>query len=189
MAKNMRIVVVGNSCSGKTTLARALVKAYGTSHGLRHVELDSLFWDRGWAEATPEIFSARVKEALASDAWVADGNYLKYRQLLWSRADTVIWLDFPLPIILLRFFRRSLFRSLTRKELWNGNRETFRNNLLGRHSLLAWILTSHATRRAQLEALVRAPELAHLRFVRARTPAAARNAVAALAERRARECH
>ena len=38
------VVVVGTSCSGKTTLARRLARILASEH----VELDSLYWGSGW---------------------------------------------------------------------------------------------------------------------------------------------
>jgi tRNA uridine 5-carbamoylmethylation protein Kti12 len=46
-----RVVVVGTSCSGKTTLARRLARILATEH----VELDSLYWG-------PEGFIWRVSQ-------------------------------------------------------------------------------------------------------------------------------
>ena len=64
-----RVVVVGTSCSGKTTLARRLAGILGTPH----VELDSLHWGPEW---TPHAdFPSRVLEAVEQPRWVIEGNY------------------------------------------------------------------------------------------------------------------
>lgn len=47
--------------------------------------------------------------------------------LLWERADTVIWLDLPRRTVMWRVVRRSILRALTRAKLWNGNRENWRD--------------------------------------------------------------
>ena len=44
-----RIVIIGNAGGGKSTLARTLAK----QRGLRHVEIDRLFWQEGW-QLTPD---------------------------------------------------------------------------------------------------------------------------------------
>jgi len=58
-----RVVVVGTSGSGKTTIARRLAALLG----VRHIELDSLHWERGWVEAHPENLRRRVEVALGDD--------------------------------------------------------------------------------------------------------------------------
>src|SRR5579871_6058918 len=88
-----RIVVVGSTGSGKTTLARHLACRLH----LAHVELDALHWDANWVPAPTPIFRERVDAALSGPAWAVDGNYSKVRDIVWPRADTVIWLDYPLP--------------------------------------------------------------------------------------------
>lgn len=131
---------MGNSCAGKTTFSARLSAALG----VEHIELDSLFWEPNWQEATTENFRGRVEMALQSEAWVVDGNYKsRIRDLVWPRADTFVWLDPSLPVVLKRFFARSFRRAFKKEVLWGGCRETLRNSIFRRDSLLAWILTTH----------------------------------------------
>ncbi len=60
--------------------------------GVPHVELDSLHWEPGWTEADPEVLRRRVEAALSTDGWVVDVNYSAVRDLIWPRADTLVWL-------------------------------------------------------------------------------------------------
>ena len=50
------------------------------------------------------------------------GNYRNLRDSTWGRADTVVWLDYPLPLIMGRLLRRTVRRIVTQEELWRGNR-------------------------------------------------------------------
>jgi len=112
-----RWLVVGNSGSGKTTLARRIAATLGVPH----LELDALHWHADWT-ANPR-FVADV-DALTSDpGWVVDGNYPPVRTLLRDRADVLVWVDPPHPLILWRVTVRTLVRRLRRAELWNGNVE------------------------------------------------------------------
>src|SRR5205809_1832315 len=88
-----RVVVVGTTGSGKTTLAGRLAQRLGVPH----VELDALHWEANWVEAGDEVFRERAARALTGSAWVVDGNYSKVRDIVWGRADMVVWLDYPLP--------------------------------------------------------------------------------------------
>ena len=85
--------------------------------------------------------SPAADAATAHHRWVADGNYRAVRDLVWSRADTIIWLDYPLIVNLWRLTRRNIVRIATGAELYHGNRESFRTHFLSRDSLYLWALT------------------------------------------------
>ena len=163
-----RIAVIGTTGSGKTVLARELAQRLGVSH----VELDALRWDPNWTEAPNDIFRKRISQALKADAWVADGNYSIARDIVWSQANTLVWLDYPLRVIMWRLFWRSLRRSVTKEELWNGNRERFRIQFLSRDSLLLWALKTYWRLRRQFPLLFEMPEHTHLRVVHLSSPRA-----------------
>lgn len=114
-----RIVILGNAGSGKSTLARAL----GQRLGLPVVHLDRLFWEPGWVEPDAEQFRERMRAALATDAWVSEGNYARRTfDLRLPRADLVIWLDTPRWTCLRRVIVRSLLNR-PRPDLAEGCRE------------------------------------------------------------------
>jgi hypothetical protein len=90
--------------------------------------------------------------------------------VIWSRADTVVWLDYPMPTVLARWARRTAGRILTRDEFWpgTGNRESM-GRALARDGLLAWILTTHRRRRRTMAAqLARRPDITVVRLRSAR---------------------
>jgi adenylate kinase family enzyme len=137
-----RVNVKGTSGSGKSTFARELAERLG----LPYVELDALHHGPNWSEPTAEEFRARVREAMdaAPDGWVIDGNYeAKLGETLTGAADTIVWLDPPLPLKLHRVARRTRERIRDDVELWNGNKETWRNALWGPGSLFAWMIRGH----------------------------------------------
>src|SRR5262245_66425581 len=114
-----RVVVVGTSGAGKTTLARALAVRLGVPH----VELDALDHQPGWTPAPTERFRAEVADRLQGDGWVVDGNYARVQDVVWPRADAVVWLDLGRPLVMWRIVGRTLRRVIRGEELWNGNRE------------------------------------------------------------------
>lgn len=149
-----RICIVGNSGSGKTHLARRVAQGLG----LPHLELDALNHRSGWQQAPLADFQAEVRQSLAQfDAlhggWVVDGNY-RSRVADLVNPDTYVWLDYSRRVVLLRLARRTAGRVLLRRELWNGNRESWRN-LLSRDpmkNILVWSWTQHHAYRAQYAA-------------------------------------
>jgi adenylate kinase family enzyme len=173
---NRRIVVVGTTGSGKTTLAATLAECFGISH----VELDALHWEPDWTEAPLPTFRLRVHEAVKRKAWVIDGNYSAVRDIVWPRADTVVWLDYGLPTIFARLLWRTFRRVFTREELWSGNRERLWAQLATRDSIFLWALQTYRRRRREYPTLFAKPEYAHLRVIRLRSPRQARRFLACL---------
>ena len=141
------------------------------------LELDSVFHQPGWVPLPREEFRRRVAAAVAGERWVIDGNYTsQVEDLVWARADTVVWLDLPRRTVMRRIIWRSLWRAAKRTELWNGNRERWRNffSVDKEESVIAWAWQTHAATRAKLEAARADQGNSHLEFVRLTSPAAVR---------------
>jgi len=164
--RNLRIVVVGTTGCGKTTVARQLAQLFG----IPHVELDALNWEPNWTTAPTDLFRQRVEGSLKGDGWVVDGNYSAVRDIVWPRATTLVWLDYHLWVIMWRLVSRTFRRTVTREELWNDNRERFLDQFLSRDSLFLWALRTYRMRRRTYPLLLSRPEYAHLRVVHLRSP-------------------
>lgn len=161
-----RILVVGTTGSGKTTLAGQIADRLGYPH----IEQDALNWGPNWTMRPNAVFRDLVEQATRGEFWVIDGNYSRSRDITWSRADTVVWLDYSLPLILWRLWWRTLKRTLGREELWNGNRERLWTHFFTRDSLFLWALKTYRRRRQEYPALLNAPENTHLALVHLRSP-------------------
>jgi adenylate kinase family enzyme len=135
-----RIVVFGQSGSGKTTFGRRVSSALRVPH----FELDSLYHRPNWEPTPDDEFREIVEQRLmsASDGWVVDGNYSRVRDLVLSQADTAIWLRLPFRVVYTRLLKRTVTRAWKKQELWNGNRESFRMSFLSRESILLWGITN-----------------------------------------------
>ena len=164
-AQHRRISVVGTIGSGKTTFARKTSEFLSA----RHIELDALHWEPNWVEAPNDLFRERVTQSLRGDSWVVDGNYHQVRDIVWSQADTVVWLDYPFRTIMSRLARRTLRRIVIREELWKGNQEHIRG-LFSRDSVFLWAIRTYRRRRKQYPILLSRPENSHLTVVRLRSP-------------------
>lgn len=172
-ALGTRIIVIGTTCSGKSTLAEQIAARLG----LDFVELDGLYWEPNWKPAERDVFRARIREAIAGERWVIAGNYTSQQQdVSWPRAETVIWIDLPLPLVLQRVVTRSWRRSRSGEALWGGeNRERFSEHLrIWRtdESLLSFAVKTHRARRRRFEQALQDPRWAHITFVRLRSRAA-----------------
>lgn len=167
----MRIHIIGTSGSGKTTLARQLA---GRLH-CRHIELDVLYWTSHWTHISHAEFIRRIEQPLTEQAWLIDGEYCQFNPAIWPKTDLLVWLDYPLPIVLWRLVQRGIGCALTKRSLWDsGNRESL-THFFGQHSIMWKALRSHEQRRKAYSHAMTHPRFAHMNFLRFRTPQATIN--------------
>lgn len=115
------------------------------------LELDSIRHLANWEELPNEEFRRQAGAFAHGEAWVIDGNYSVVRDLIDDRATHVVWLNLPRWRVMFQVVSRSVGRVVFRRDLWNGNRETWRN-LLSRdpmQSVILWAWTTHERRRRQ----------------------------------------
>jgi len=176
----MRIVVVGTSGAGKTTLARRIADRLQ----LPHIELDGINCQSEWRDLTrhdPEEFVRRVTEAIQAEAWVVDGNYGPVRERVWRRATHLVWLDYKRTVIMARVISRSFLRAFLRTELWAGNRERWRHMLHPSHPI-RWAWSTWERRRRETAERLLQTDYAHLVVLRLGRPREVSRAVDFLAE-------
>ena len=159
-----RVVVVGVTSSGKSTLAETLAKRFG----MDYIELDALNWEPNWQSAPLEVFRARVEKATRAARWVVAGNYRSARDLIWPKAELVIWLDYPLLIVLGQLTRRNFKRWWTQELLWGTNREPLWTHfkLWSKESLYHWLFKTYWRRKREYPELLCQPEHQHLKLIR-----------------------
>jgi energy-coupling factor transporter ATP-binding protein EcfA2 len=168
-----RILVVGRTGSGKTTLARELAAAVGAPH----VELDALYFGPDFSTVPLSVLRERTSAAIAGDRWVTDGNKRAVRDLVWPRADTVIWLDYPLVVCLWRLGRRALWRTSVLKAQaaeTNGKAGLPRQFVSAAKGVLT-ALRSHRGQHREYPRMFAKQEHQHLAVVRLRSPRATRD--------------
>ena len=164
-----RIHVIGNSCSGKSTLGQRLARILGVPF----VEIDALNWQPGWVglnATNPQELERRLNEATAGDGWIVAGSYMNFCQrTFWPRLEILVWLDLPLPQLVSRVLKRSWRRWRSKELLWGTNYEQFWPQLMiwrKEESLLWWIVTQHKHKRSNMLACMTDPRWAHIRFIR-----------------------
>jgi shikimate kinase len=127
-----RIFVIGTSGCGKSTLARRLSERLS----LPYFASDDFYWEPNWKAASIERVEQELLQVVQQDAWVLDGNFDDQRAWAWTRANCLVWLDYPLLTVLSRVTARNLRWALTRQPTWSGNHMTFRRAFSGiRHAL------------------------------------------------------
>ena len=166
-----RILIWGNSCAGKSSLAERLSEVLD----LPCVDLDALNWLPGWVglnTTDPARLHDRISQATAGDGWLVAGSYTTQSQAtFWPRLQTIIWLDFPMWLLLLRVLRRSWQRWRSGELLWGTNYENFWDQLKvwrGKDSLIWWIVTQHQRKRRRTLDYIVDPTWGHIRFIRFR---------------------
>ena len=118
-----RLSIIGTSGSGKSTVGALMAHRLAVPY----IELDSIFHQPNWTQLPAAEFERRVEEAAARPSWVIDGSYSAVRDLIWRRAECVVWLDLPRPLVTYRVLRRTVMRCASRQELWNCNRDRWRD--------------------------------------------------------------
>ena len=141
----MRIAIIGSTGSGKSTLAASLAAKLH----IPHTELDNLHWLPDWQERTDAEFRELVDIATRQPAWVIDGGYSVVRDLVWGRADVIVWLNYSFAMTALQLVRRTIQRNTQKVPCCNGNFESIKRSL-SRDWILLWLLKTYAKNRRTL---------------------------------------
>jgi adenylate kinase family enzyme len=86
-----RIVIIGNSGSGKSHLAKSLSKI----NSIPIIHLDQLFWmSGGFNEKRPkDEVENEIEQKRKGNSWIAEGVFGELAELFLARAETLIYLD------------------------------------------------------------------------------------------------
>ena len=140
-----RILVYGVTGSGKTAFARDLAEVCG----LPWTEADQLCWGPGWTEVPKEEQRRRIGEVCAGDSWVLDTAYGSWLELVMERVEVVVALDLPRRVSLSRLLRRTFVRVVTRREVCNGNVESW-SRAFSTDSIIVWHFRSFRRKRDRI---------------------------------------
>jgi adenylate kinase family enzyme len=113
-----RILIIGCSGTGKSTLARILAEQFALSY----ISMDrDIFWLPGWKLRPREEILQRIRDAVAAPRWIMDGNSPGTLSLRLPRADLVIWRRAPRRVAFLGVLRRWWkYHGKTRPEMAPG---------------------------------------------------------------------
>ena len=172
-----RILVYGVTGSGKTNLARRISEVTGLPW---HSVDDEIGWLPDWVERPREEQCDRASRIAASDEWVLDTAYGHWRDIVTSRTELIVALDYPRLVSLGRLLRRTATRTVTRELVCNGNRESLRQ-ALSSHSILVWHFRSFSHKRERIAKWQAGPSAPPV--VRLRSPRMTEEWLAALRDR------
>lgn len=162
-----KINIIGTSGSGKTTFSRELARKLD----FPVIEMDKVFWGPDWGWPSDEEFFRKLKSALDTEKWILDGNYTRTIPIKWEKVEVVIWLDYPFIATLLQTIRRSIKRSISGEELWEGtgNRESFRKSFFSKESIILWTIQTHGKVRKKYKEYMDDERFSHIKFIRLRS--------------------
>ncbi|MGB3542346.1 shikimate kinase [Rubrivirga sp.] len=85
-----RVLILGNSGSGKTTMARALAEL----HGVDHLDLDLVAFSEPGVRADFEDSAAAIRAFdLEADGWVIEGSYASLAEVASPLATEFVFLN------------------------------------------------------------------------------------------------
>jgi adenylate kinase family enzyme len=122
-----RVLIIGTSGCGKSTLAKRVSERLQ----LPFFPSDGFYWEPGWKIATQDKVHKMVWNIACQDTWVLDGNFDEIHDLVWRRADCIIWLDYSLMTIFVQIATRNFRWALTRQKIWSGNMMTLQRAISG----------------------------------------------------------
>ena len=162
------IAIIGTTSSGKSTLAGQLADKLGYDF----IELDALHWEPNWQEAPLEVFRQRVETAIQAPAWGVAGNYHIVRDIVWAKAEIVIWLDYSLPRVFWQLTQRTFTRWWKHELLWGTNYENIWTHfkLWSQDSLFHWLFKTYWRRKREYPTLLTQPEYKHLKLIQFKHP-------------------
>lgn len=136
-----KVIIIGSGGAGKSTLARKL----SDITGIEIYHMDKLFWQPGWVSITREELADKIKEIVARDSWIIDGNYSSTMDIRMEAADTIIYLDFPSIVCLWGIFkRRIMYSGKKRPDITEGCNEKIDWEFFN------WVLTYRRRNRKKL---------------------------------------
>ncbi|HWZ21840.1 MAG TPA: hypothetical protein VNW06_04260 [Cytophagaceae bacterium] len=132
----MKIFIIGNGGTGKSTLAQKM----GTALNINVTYIDLVMWDKNWDRTPEKVFTKKLAKITAEKDWIIEGwGYHSTIAQRIEKADVVIYLQFPLAFCL-----KSVLERNTKYNNKKNPFDPFEDDRLSNHHLFQEaILTMH----------------------------------------------
>ena len=148
-------MVIGPCGAGKSTASHRIAAALN----LPLYHLDQMHWRAGWVEGTVDDLIAQLDPIIAQSRWLIDCNYGSTMEPRIKRADTIVYLDYLIPLCLWRAAKRVWqYRGQARPDMAEGCPERFD------YEFFKYIANWNINARPRTEALLKGSEARILRF-------------------------
>lgn len=152
----MRISIIGQTASGKSTLARKISEKLN----IPHLHIDRYWFEYGGGklkcndkegiEKVRALLKVKVEDFIKQESWVSDGWYSKVQPIIAGCADEVIFLDIPLYRRLFNHLKR-IIKNDRHKELtkWDDIKyfiEIIRRNFSSKKSKMKQFSSEYASK-------------------------------------------
>ena len=116
-----RMLVIGCSGGGKSTLSAILSERYS----LKHIPIDKdVRWLPGWVARSKEEQRKRLRKLVQDDKWIMDGTSPSSFDIRLPRTDLVIWIRVPRRVALIGLASRVIkYIGRTRPDMSKGCKE------------------------------------------------------------------
>lgn len=99
-----KVAVIGCGGAGKSTFSRKLAEILNIS--VHH--LDALNWKPGWVPTPKDEWDNLMRNLVAKQEWIIDGNYGRTLDIRLENADTIIFFNMPTYLCIYRIIKRRL---------------------------------------------------------------------------------
>eukprot|EP01083_Nonionella_stella_P091381 255486_1 len=166
------ILILGSSCSGKSTLSNVLRNKYKE---FKIIALDDYYWQphAQWTHKSNRQFRHTISTVIKhnkSNAFIVDGCYLSMiKDIILPNIDCIIWLDYDFPTVWFYAWKRTIYNILYQTPTCNGNTESLWRIITNPTQFIPiWVWRKYDKRQRTIRTVVK--EYHHIKCLRFTAP-------------------
>ena len=133
-------------------------------------DLDDLYWLPNWKIRSKGKLVDLVEQKTSADEWIVSGNNSETRLIIWTKADTVVFLNYSFMVCFWRCFKRTLRGLCNKEEICNGNRDSFSRAFFSENSIFLYFISSYFKQSKKYSKLIKDPRYKHINFIEFTSP-------------------